>query len=140
MSKPPCLPQILSSNYHSDSTFLVSVMQKETDETGDLLNLVCMQLGQKEEPVDKGKTEKDETEMEEGGDLLNLVLKWKQKQVLGAGATGGTRNEGATGATGAAGATGGTEATGGTGANGASGAGTSSMQVSIIQASAHKGF
>ena len=81
-----------------------------------------MQLGQKEEPVDKGKTEKDETEMEEGGDLLNLVLKWKQKQVLGAGATGGT------------------EATGGTGANGASGAGTSSMQVSIIQASAHKGF
>ena len=90
-----------------------------------------MQLGQKEEPVDKGKTEKDETEMEEGGDLLNLVLKWKQKQVLGAGATGGTRNAGGTGATGA---------TGGTGANGATGAGTSSMQVSIIQASAHKGF
>ena len=127
-------------------------MQKETEESGDLLNLVCNQLrekdkdkgkeeNRKEEPVDKGeKTGKEEKEMEEGGDLLNLVLKWKQKQVLGAGATGGTRNEGATGATGAAGATGGTEATGGTGANGASGAGTSSMQVSIIQASAHKGF
>ena len=136
MSKSSCLPQIRSSKHHSDSIILKSVMQKETEESGDLLNLVCMQLGQKEEPAEKGKTE-DEKEMEEGGDLLNLVLKWKQKQVLGAGATGGTRNEGATGATGA---TGGTEATGGTGANGASGAGTSSMQVSIIQASAHKGF
>ena len=113
-------------------------MQKETEESGDLLNLVCNQLRQKdkdkgkeenrkEEPVDKGeKTGKEEKEMEEGGDLLNLVLKWKQKQVLGA--------IGATGATGGIGDTGATEATG------ATGAGTSSMQVSNIQASAHKGF
>ena len=104
-------------------------MQKERKESGDLLNLVCIQLTQKEEPAEKGeKTGKEEKEMEEGGDLLNLVLKWKQKQVLEAiRATGGT------------GGTGATEATGDTGP-GATEAGGSSMQVIIIQASAHKGF
>ena len=96
-------------------------MQKETKESGDLLNLVCLQLREKEEAADEGgNTGKEEKEMEEGGDLLNLVLKWKQKQVLESiGATGGIGNTGATGAT---------------------GEGASSMQVSIIQASTHTGF
>ena len=94
---------------------------QETKESGNLLNLVCIQLREKKEAADEGRnTGKEEKEMEEGGDLLNLVLKWKQKQVLESiGATGGIGNTGATGVT---------------------GAGASPMQVIIIQASAHKGF
>ena len=90
-----------------------SVRERQKEEAADKER----EENKKEEPADKGKEEK---EMEEGGDLLNLVLKWKQKQVLESiGATGGIGNTGATGVT---------------------GAGASPMQVSIIQASTHKGF
>ena len=63
--------------HHSLNIIPKSVMQRESEDNGDLQNL-DIELRQKEEP---GKRTGKE-EMEEGGDLLNMVLKWKQKQVL----------------------------------------------------------
>ena len=62
-------------------------MQRESEDSGDLQNL-AIELRPKGEPSEGARTGKEE--MEEGGDLLNMVLKWKQKQVLEAQSTGAT--------------------------------------------------
>ena len=64
-------------------------MQRESEDSGHLQNLAS-ELRPKEEPGVGARTGKEEMEMEEGGDLLNMVLKWKQKQVLEAQSTGAT--------------------------------------------------